>query len=182
VAAIHRADWQGLGLGFLAEGPGTLVERDLLAVEARAETFGCRETALVARLRAQLADPPGEPAPSLVQGDINVYNYLYRGGQLVAVVDWEQAGLGDRRLDLGLIACLSMLKLGLAPHPRETPIIASYEAATGGPVHGLPWFVTFAAYKLAVIHHGWKLHNGTEPWFSLQEIERVADAMSRLDD
>lgn len=182
VAAIHEAGWQGLGLGFLCPSGGSHVREDLAAVGIRSRLFGCEEGPLVARLSAQLREVPPELPPSLVQGDINVYNYLYRDGRLVAVVDWEQAGIGDRRLDLGLIACLSMLKLGQAPHPRQTPIVASYEAVTGQILERLPWFVRFAAYKLAVIHHGWKLHNGTEPWFSLDELQRVADAMSGLED
>ena len=181
VAAIHSADWQALGLGFLKPEGRSLVEADLAALQARACLFACEEAPLVARLTAQLAAPPAELEPALCQGDINVFNYIYADGKLAAVVDWEQAGVGDRRLDLGLIACLSMLKQGSAPHPRQTPIISMYEAQTGLTIEGLPWFVTLAACKLAVIHYGWKLHNGTDPWFSLAELEQVADAMLAFD-
>jgi aminoglycoside phosphotransferase (APT) family kinase protein len=178
VVGIHEADWQTLGLGFLEPSSGSLVGADIEAIGIRARAFGCSKQPLVARLRDSLAVAPEELPPSLCQGDINVYNYIYRDGMLAAVVDWEQAGVGDRRLDLGLIACLSMLKMGATPDPGATPIISPYEAATGMKLRELAWFVTLAAYKLAVIHYGWKLHNGSEPWFSLGEIEDVADALA----
>jgi Ser/Thr protein kinase RdoA (MazF antagonist) len=54
---------------------------------------------LVPRLPMQLAQPVGEVAA--VHGDVHSANVLRLAGGDLAIVDWEEARIGDTRLDLG---------------------------------------------------------------------------------
>ena len=76
--------------------------------------------------------PRGRPL-GLCQGDINVFNYLVRAGQVVAVVDWEQARIGDVRNDIGQLLALSHLK-GAPLGPRATPSSSRPTSGRGAPV------------------------------------------------
>lgn len=61
------------------------------------------ESLAESRLRAALAGawpPPRRNPPALLHGDVWPGNLLWRGGRLRAVVDWEDAAVGDPLADL----------------------------------------------------------------------------------
>src|SRR5207253_7279049 len=55
-------------------------------------------------------DIPHELEPTLVHGDYHYGNMLFRGPEVVAVLDWEIAQIGQARLDRGCLAVMSHRK------------------------------------------------------------------------
>lgn len=112
LAAIHAIDWDGLGLDFL-DGPGGPVDLEFERCQARQEYHGgpdAREREMLAWLTRAM---PADGQKSLLHGDPNPANYIFAGTQVAAVLDWELAGLGDPRLDLGFYAAAQSVFGGL---------------------------------------------------------------------
>jgi aminoglycoside phosphotransferase (APT) family kinase protein len=94
LAALHAVAWRAHDLGFLkatsqvppALAPGAAIDNSM------SET----------RIRTALAlHPPVQPnGTALLHGDFWPGNVLWRGDQLAAVIDWEDAALGDALTDL----------------------------------------------------------------------------------
>jgi len=184
VAAIHSLDWRSQGLTFLG-APADAAEAlraELAAVVARMPRFGCIHDPLLATAVAVLKRSlPKDGTVCLCQGDINVFNYLFRGGELVGVVDWEQARLSDPRGDVGQIIALSHLKGAPFCPPREVGFVRAYESFRGRELSGLEWFRAFWLFQLAVIHEGWVAFNDSPPWFTRAETDRLLErALSEI--
>lgn len=95
LAAIHRVS--AADLAFL---PRQEEQAAALIREHRPEPD---ETLAESRLRTTLVaawPPPRRNPPALLHGDVWPGNLLWRGGRLQAVVDWEDAALGDPLADL----------------------------------------------------------------------------------
>lgn len=88
--------------------------------------------------------PPRAPRTSLVHSDMGPGNFLYQGGRVTALLDWEVAHWGDPMEDLAAIAVRDM----------ATPIgplavrYAQYEAA-GGPKPDLASIAWYRVFILA---------------------------------
>jgi aminoglycoside phosphotransferase (APT) family kinase protein len=100
-------------------------------------------------LRRNVPDYAGRPV--LVQGDTGPGNFMYSGGRVTAVVDWELAHLGDPMDD---IAWLS-LRATQEPFPDFPTRLREYEALSGnrvdeGRVH---YYRVMAETKLQVMSH-----------------------------
>jgi aminoglycoside phosphotransferase (APT) family kinase protein len=124
---------------------------------------------------------PSEGRLSLCQGDPNPFNYLFRDGRVVAVVDWEQARVSDPRSDIAQLIALAHLR-GAAPFGpvRDDPFAQLFEAASGEAIDGLELFRAFWLLQLGVVFHGWKAF-GIEPWFTWSQIEELLPlALSEL--
>ena len=179
VDAIHAVDWRAAGLGFL--GPpaagSEAAERDLALVAARAEAFGCGGDPFLAGLAdACRALLPDSPEPRLCHGDINVFNYLVGGeSEIVGVVDWEQANLGDPLSDWGLISALAALKGAPGP-PEEMPLSAPSLRVHGRTARDLRYWMLHQLYKLGVIHRIWSEIGDEPPWYTWDEFARAAGA------
>lgn len=110
-------------------------------------------------LRSMLLDRlPPEPAPGLVHGDFYSNNWVVDGDRLLAVVDWEIAGIGPSLLDVGWLCMMHDREswgptpsglVELAPGPSE--IAAMYEAAAGRAISDLAWYRALAAWRLGAI-------------------------------
>lgn len=179
VAAIHSLDWRTLGLDFLGV-PASAAEataKELATVEARMRSFGLDSQPLLARALDVLETAiPGDGTLSLCQGDINVFNYLFRERRVVGVVDWEQAHIGDCRSDVGQLIALSHLK-GAPLGPAATmPFAVGYQAAGGRPLKNLEFFRAFWLFQLGVIYHGWIALNDSEPWYSWDHLSELLEA------
>ncbi len=179
VDAIHAVDWRAAGLEFLGPpAPGAEAAlRDLDAVAARAEAFGGAGDPFIVELAAAARGAlPDSPPPRLCHGDINVFNYLVgSNGGICAVVDWEQAQLGDPLSDWGLICALSGLK-GSDDAPEEMPLAQPSLAAGGRSAADLRYWTLHQLYKLAVIHRIWSEIGDMPPWYTWGDVERVGGA------
>ena len=97
LARIHSADCSRLS--FLPQqtmGCPEVLGEPRVAVDEALDTGQIRETL------ASLCPPSQRNAPALLHGDYWPGNVLWRDGRLVAVIDWEDAKLGDPLVDLSI--------------------------------------------------------------------------------
>jgi aminoglycoside phosphotransferase (APT) family kinase protein len=90
----------------------------------------------------------------LVHGDFKPGNALVDGDEVVVLLDWETAHLGDPLEDLGWVTQPLRLAEHLIPGAWEQEdLIGRYAALTGFTVdpEALAWWQAFASYKTAVI-------------------------------
>ena len=179
VAAIHDLDWRALGLDFLGApaNASNALHNEITVVANRMDGFGCAADPLLVRARDTLLRTiPTDGHLTLCQGDINVFNYLFRGGKVVCVVDWEQARIGDPRSDVGQLVALSHLKgAPFGPASQQT-FVQAYAAASGRPLPGMEFFRALWLFELGVIYHGWVSLNASEPWYSLAHLSGLLNA------
>ena len=113
---------------------------------------GTPDPALVFSLR-WLRDhiPPYDGPPVLVQGDTGPGNFMYLGGRVTAVVDWELAHLGDPMDD---IAWLS-LRATQEPFTDFPTRLREYEALSGNVIDEdrVRYYQVMAETKLQVMSH-----------------------------
>jgi aminoglycoside phosphotransferase (APT) family kinase protein len=178
VANIHNLDWQALGLEFLGVpgSPRAGIRAELDAVAARMPTFGCASNPLLVRaLETLRAAAPDTGRLALCQGDINIFNYLFLGEEVVSVVDWEQARVSDPRGDVGQLVALSHLK-GAPFGPADSqPFVQAYGVASSRSLTGMEFFRARWLFELGVIYYGWKRFNHSEPWYTWDDLSDLLE-------
>lgn len=165
VARTNMVDWKKLRLDFLGvPGGGTdPIDRQLAywkrflnwLKEAPSEHYPVLEQAM-AWLEANKYEPE---RVSLCWGDARMGNILYRepGYDVVAVLDWEMAFLGDPEADLAwfifmdwyLAAEYNLQRLPGSPGCEET--VGRYEELTGWEVKHFAYNEVFAAMRFGMI-------------------------------
>lgn len=95
------------------------------------------------------------PLPlSLIHGDFNPANFLYADGKVTALIDWENARVGDPREDLGWMMMMDDLSnTKIMSHPvDEGGFLAYYNKLTGYEVteQELGYFILFGSANIAV--------------------------------
>ena len=163
LADIHATDWQAAGLerrcppldipalrhGLAAPGP----ELDRLEAADRA-LFEATAT----RLRAML---PSSFPMRLTHGDCSLSNYIYRGADVAAVVDWDLARITDPVSDLGYYCAIHhRFQMALPRRVRRdrlVPVIDAYAAGTGEDIASLPFWEMFHSWTNALswLRPGW---------------------------
>jgi aminoglycoside phosphotransferase (APT) family kinase protein len=99
LARIHRADFSLVDLSFLPPHPKGLAE----TVETPPSQINWSMDEGHIRAALKTAWPiPQRNAPALLHGDYWPGNLLWRDEQLVAVIDWEDAALGDPLAELAI--------------------------------------------------------------------------------
>ncbi len=90
----------------------------------------------------------------LVHGDFNPANFLYESGKVTALIDWENARVGDPREDLGwMVAMDAMSNTAVMAHPvDEGGFLAYYNKLTGWQVtpEELGYFMLFGTLNIGV--------------------------------
>jgi aminoglycoside phosphotransferase (APT) family kinase protein len=109
---------------------------------------------------------PASQRASVVHGDYRLDNVLVGPEQqILAVLDWEMATLGDPLCDLGLLPVYAtpapgvagIVSDGMGPHngfPSIESLIGRYADRSGLDVSNLSWYIALGYYKLAVICEG----------------------------
>jgi aminoglycoside phosphotransferase (APT) family kinase protein len=105
------------------------------------------------------ANQPPAPAsgPALVWGDSRLSNLVYRDFEVVAVLDWEMATIGDPLLDLGWwIFCDDTLTTGvgfkrLPGFDSAAATARRWSELTGRSTDALDYFLVFAGLRFTVI-------------------------------
>lgn len=152
IAKIHKLDWQGLGFSFLgAPGEGTdAVDRQLAywdnylnnwLKDGPEESHPTMETAL-SWLKENRYTPE---RLTLCWGDARIGNTLYSrpDRDVLAIMDWEMAFIGDPECDLAWIITLDKQHsegYGLAKlpgTPEDEEVVQRYEKLTGWKVKNL---------------------------------------------
>jgi aminoglycoside phosphotransferase (APT) family kinase protein len=97
---------------------------------------------------------PAERAPTLVHGDYHYGNMLFRGPEVVAVLDWEIAQLGQPLLDLGCLCIVAIRRQYQgAPNPGgaiDVTIDDLYRLYGADPEE-MRWYAAMSLYKYASI-------------------------------
>jgi aminoglycoside phosphotransferase (APT) family kinase protein len=101
----------------------------------------------------QMGFPRLEPVPpTLVHVDYWPGNILWDSGQISAVVDWEEAALGDPAIDVAY--CCMDIALKDLPGAAEE-FLRAYEAAVGHPIANLGFWELAAAARPMFTPQGW---------------------------
>ncbi len=99
LAMIHRLDWRGLGLHFLPDRAATWARR--LCPRPRQLDDSLDEGAIRDVVEAAWPLAPRN-APVLLHGDFWPGNVLWRHDTLAAIIDWEDAAIGDPLSDVAI--------------------------------------------------------------------------------
>lgn len=174
LARIHTLDCASVDLSFLA------AQQDNLARVVSAAALR-DESAAEARIRARLAAVwplQQQNRPVLLHGDFWPGNTLWRDGQLVAVIDWEDAQTGDPLVDLANSRLEVLWAFGSAAMQRFTE---QYLALTAINLANLPAWELYAALRHSPKLSGWGLDALAEQtmrdrlgWFVAQAFAQLA--------
>jgi aminoglycoside phosphotransferase (APT) family kinase protein len=97
LSGVHRIDGSNVGLSFLPR------QDEIITAKLRERPARVDDSLEEGRIRRSLEalwPLPTRNKPALLHGDFWPGNMLWRDGRLVAVVDWEDAKLGDPLADL----------------------------------------------------------------------------------
>jgi aminoglycoside phosphotransferase (APT) family kinase protein len=167
LATLHTVDPATVGLADFGR-PAGFLDRQLRRWARQLEASRSRDVPGFAALAEALAaGVPTSPRPALVHGDYRLDNVLVAPpDQIVAVLDWEMATLGDPLADLGMFcmywdgwADLTSAPVAPSPaahagFPSRGELVERYATRSGVPVGSLDWYVGFAFYKISVILEG----------------------------
>ena len=166
-AAIHALDYEEVGLGDFGR-PDGYVERQ---IEGWIDRYGKSQTDDIPQMEtagAWLRDnmPPEQDA-SLIHNDFKYDNFVLDPDDLtdvVAVLDWEMATVGDPLMDLGTSLAYwieardpeIMQQLDLSPTMQEgnytrRELVDRYEEVTGRDCSNILFYYVYGLYKVAVI-------------------------------
>lgn len=170
LAHIHRIDAAAFDLAFLpAYGKG-FGERPPVLDTSLAE----RE--IRDRLEARWPLPQSNPTV-LLHGDFWPGNLLWREGQLVAVIDWEDAAVGDPLVDVGNSRLELLWAFGIDTMQSFTE---QYQRLTNLDWRNLPYWDLCAALRPAGKLHAWGLETAVEKamrekhgWFVTQALAHL---------
>lgn len=165
LAALHRLPPSNVGLADLGKGHG-YITRQLSRWELQLERLGVPASAGMHEVLTRLqAGVPEQQEVTLVHGDYRPGNTIVDAdGNVVALLDWELATLGDPLADLGWL----MAYWGSpdeVPLPLSVPTRAAgfarperlterYAELTGRSLDDLGFYVAFALWRLAAIIAG----------------------------
>jgi aminoglycoside phosphotransferase (APT) family kinase protein len=201
LVALHRLDVTTPPLSELGK-PAGFVRRQLEGWRARWEKARIAAVPAMEALAEWLTDNlPDEQPPALVHNDYKFDNVVLSATdptQIVGVLDWEMATLGDPRMDLGASLAywvegtddprLQFVALGPTWCPgawTRAQVAARWAAGTGRDISDLPWFRCFGTFKNAVIAQQifWRYEHGhtRDPRFAALGHLVVLMAESGLD-
>jgi aminoglycoside phosphotransferase (APT) family kinase protein len=166
MAAIHAVDLPAVGLDDLGKHEG-YIARQLKRWYGQWNAQKTRELPAVDQVHDELLRRIPEQGPAtIVHGDYRLDNCMVNdAGDVVAVLDWEICTLGDPLADLGLL-------LVYWTGPNDAPsawngsattapgffdradLAVRYAEVSGRDVSQLPFYVSFAYWKLACILEG----------------------------
>ncbi len=167
LVAIHRIDYNAVGLGDLGRPEGFLTRQveGWAARYEKARTDPIPEVEPVVRWCTE--NVPPSPAPSLIHNDYKFDNVVLDPGDLtriIGVLDWEMSTVGDPLLDLGVMlsywiqrddpAELQMIRTlptNLEGVCTRQEILDRYARASGRDVSHSVFYYAFALFKMAVI-------------------------------
>jgi len=100
------------------------------------------------------ANVPAERKPTLVHGDYHYGNMLFEGHEVVAILDWEIAEIGQPLLDLGCLCIVAVRRQYQgAPNPGgaiDVSMEQLYEMY-GVEAEEMRWYAAMSLYKYASI-------------------------------
>jgi len=166
MAAIHAVDLDATGLTTLGKHDG-YIARQLKRWYGQWNQQKTRELPAVDRVHDELLRRiPEQGAATIVHGDYRLDNCMIGSdGRVMAVLDWEICTLGDPLADLGLLQVYWTGPGDMASPWNGTAcsapgfldradLAARYAQVSGRDISQLPFYVSFAYWKLACILEG----------------------------
>jgi aminoglycoside phosphotransferase (APT) family kinase protein len=169
LAAIALAPWQALGLGEIGN-PDNFLRRQIERWLAVREKSPVRDLPAMADIGQWLLDHLPQDSPTgVVHGDYHLDNTLCSAErpELLAVIDWEMATIGDPLTDLGLFLMFWGPRKVTPPgftHVQAVTRVAGitgrrelagrWAEATGIAIDNLDYYLCFAFWRLAAIVEG----------------------------
>jgi aminoglycoside phosphotransferase (APT) family kinase protein len=167
LARIHAVDWHAAGLDGLGHPEGFLARQVRGWIE-RYERARTDDVPAAGRLTAWLAEHiPDSPPPTLIHNDFKLNNMVLRADTLAepaGVLDWEMATVGDPLLDLAISLSywvqpddppeMQTLLPTVTTRPgflTRDDLMRRYAGQTGRNLSDMPFYLTFAYFKLAGI-------------------------------
>lgn len=138
--AVHRVTPVTADLSFLPARQDS-VER-MLAEPPAVPDVALREPQVRAALLARR--PTAHNPPSLLHGDYWPGNVVWRGDELAAIIDWEEAEVGDVLADLSIARLDLLWAFGRGAMDRFTELYVSRSHVS---VEHLPWWDLVAALR-----------------------------------
>lgn len=157
LAEVHRVDWRSVGLDLALDDPGPMAAIAALdhwqEILRRDQLEPYPELELASRwLRAHA---PRSPGTVLVHGDFKVGNVLLdTDDEIVALLDWELAHLGDPHEDLGWVTQPLRTREHYVPGTWERDeLLDHYESVSGLAVDraAVHWWNVMSCFKTAVM-------------------------------
>ena len=169
LAELHLVDWEAAGLGDFGR-PDTFTARQVARWTRQLDSYRVRDLPDLDAAGTWLeARVPTMPRATLVHGDYGLHNVMYAPSlpvELVAVVDWETATIGDPLVDLGYLLSLwlegdeparwtaSALPYDSAGYPPRAELAARYAERTGADLAALDWYRAVGQFRVACILEG----------------------------
>jgi aminoglycoside phosphotransferase (APT) family kinase protein len=190
---LHEVDPASVGLGDFGHPDGFL-ERQVRRWTQQLHRSRSRDMPGFDDLAAELAARiPVSQRASVVHGDYRLDNVLVGPNQqIMAVLDWEMATLGDPLCDLGLLPVYAapvpgvagIISDGMGPHngfPSIQSLIGRYGDRSGLDVSHLSWYTALGYYKLAVICEGihYRYRTGQTVGAGFDQIGNIVEPLVR---
>lgn len=157
---VHRVDWEGRGLAFLAEPRrGATALDQQLDYWKRYFEWGMsaeRHPDIAQALEYLESNKPADQPVALCWGDSRLANQIFDGVRCVAVLDWEMARLGDPVQDLAwwlasdrcFTEGLDVARLSGFPSHDET--ISRWEESTGREARHFEYYTILALTRFSM--------------------------------
>jgi aminoglycoside phosphotransferase (APT) family kinase protein len=171
LVGIHGFDWRAGGLDGFGRPEGYL-DRQVPRWLGQLEKYKTREIPEVEEAGRWLAaHTPEMQEPTVIHGDYKLDNVMFESSLPVrplAVLDWEQATIGDPLVDVGWLLGLwldegetasffggaNVALLGHGPVPSRADLAARYADATGRDLTHLAFYCVLGLFKLACVMEG----------------------------
>lgn len=172
LASIGRVDHERVGLGDLGRPEGFLERqvgrwRSELDSYSRLDGYPGAQIPGLDDVATWLDERrPQEWRPGILHGDFHLANVLCSEdtGDVVAVLDWEMATIGDPLLDLGgLLATWPLPGVPEILGPGVTPfagvvgtdeLVAHYATHSDRDLSAVDWYTVLACFKLGIVLEG----------------------------
>jgi aminoglycoside phosphotransferase (APT) family kinase protein len=153
LALVHTTDWRALGLDRIMAVPASPQDAAMIEL-ARWTDFYARRRAEARPVLSGLLSWLGDNAPttvartSLVWGDVGLGNFIYRDDEIVGLIDWEYAHLGDPMKDWA-----SAFMRGVQNLLPKDELFAHYERAGGIPIdeRSIDYYTAFISAQYSVL-------------------------------
>jgi aminoglycoside phosphotransferase (APT) family kinase protein len=167
IGAIHRLDWEALGLGFVApsaDGDVSYNDRFLERHSRHLTWMEQRNGRSYSRLRRVFdwleGHFPGDALTGLLWADAKLGNLMIDHTEIVGVLDWEHCTVGPLLYDLANWMVFDRLMSFGAGVPRapglppRSETLRRYEEVTGYSTEHVEYFELFSAVRLSNVTCG----------------------------
>lgn len=197
LVALHKVDWRARGLEGFGK-PDGFNARHFKRIKSLIPDDEKLSPAFAELSEWLAANIPMESDACIVHNDFRIGNVMWKATaptQLLAVLDWELATLGDPLFDLAyFINCYPRHGIPRTPtqdlaaavledgYLEPADLIARYVMGSGRDVSNLKWYQVFVDWKLAILYDYSRRRGGDDYYQQAGLVERFLNAaLSSID-